>query len=263
MQYSLLQKNLETPDAEKLKRAFRSVPGFVAADAHTLANDSLGVLLKHQTQEDALKLQRALRMEGMDTEIVAEAALIPIPPSRVIKRVACRPDALIIYDALDREVPVPWHSVLMIAAGSVRLTDSEKLDAKREIPVLRTGAMGLRSESSSSKTVISVEGREQQNYNLMLEIITGRAENRFSIKADASSVYLFQYLGARRTKSLWENFTLLVQDLAKYAQNSALNSGAYYLKEGSEEVFSYPTKLAFMEEMTWLLWQMANQSRKK
>jgi hypothetical protein len=262
MQYSLLQKNLENPDVEKLKRAFKAVPGFVEADAHTLANDSLGVLLKHQTQEDALKLQRALRMEGMDTEIVAENALIPIPPSRVIKRVACRPDALIIYDSLDREVPVPWNTVLMVAAGSVRLTDFEKMEVKREVPVIRAGAMGLGS-GIGTKTVISVEGREQQNYHFLLEIITGRAENRFSIKADSSSIYLFQYLGQRRSKSLWENFAMLVQDLTKYAKNAALNSGAYYLKEGSDDVFSYPTKNAFNEEMTWLLWQMANQQRRK
>jgi hypothetical protein len=52
------------------------------------------------------------------------------------------------------------------------------------------------------------------------------------------------------------NFTLLVQDLAKYAPHAQLNRGAHHLREGVAEALRYPSKNAFFEEITWLLWRL-------
>jgi len=67
---------------------------------------------------------------------------------------------------------------------------------------------------------------------------------------------LFQYLGDRRTADLATNFKLVVQDLTTNAPEAAVNRGAYYLRENSAVPFNYPTKKAFYDEMTWLLWKM-------
>ena len=52
------------------------------------------------------------------------------------------------------------------------------------------------------------------------------------------------------------NFRLLVQDLARFAPQAAINRGAYYLREGAGEAFVYPSKNAIFEEIVWLLWRM-------
>ncbi len=59
----------------------------------------------------------------------------------------------------------------------------------------------------------------------------------------------------RRPKSLPENFALLVQDLAGFAPDAMLNRGAFFPKQ-DEKLFPYPTKNAFSDEITWLLWRL-------
>ena len=44
----------------------------------------------------------------------------------------------------------------------------------------------------------------------------------------------------------------------QYAPHAIVNRGAYFLRENSASVFEYPSKHAFHEEITWMLWQMAN-----
>jgi hypothetical protein len=65
----------------------------------------------------------------------------------------------------------------------------------------------------------------------------------------------FAYLGERRTKSATANFTALVRDLIQFAPHAALNQGAFRLREDPGELFAYPSKSAFYEEIIWLLWR--------
>ncbi|HSH95670.1 MAG TPA: hypothetical protein VK968_16110, partial [Roseimicrobium sp.] len=80
MPYAVLQRSLEIPAVDKLKRAFRCMPGLVEMDAYTLAKDAFGILVREQEQSDAVRLQQALRAEGIETDVVDEAELIPLPP---------------------------------------------------------------------------------------------------------------------------------------------------------------------------------------
>jgi len=78
---------------------------------------------------------------------------------------------------------------------------------------------------------------------------------RFQTTADK---FLFAYLGERKKAALLANFALLLRDVMKYAPQTLVNRGAYLLREETASLFEYPSKNAFYEEITWMLWQMAN-----
>ena len=52
-----------------------------------------------------------------------------------------------------------------------------------------------------------------------------------------------------------ENFQLLARDLMTFAPHALVNRGAFYLREGSNRIFEYPSKNAFYEQITWMLWR--------
>ena len=248
MRYAVMQKSLEPPSVEQLQKAFRSVPGLTAADAHILGNDAFGILVKNFSDEDAATLQNALATEGVETEIVPETTLPAMPPAKFVTRAECGRDALMIYDPAGRKFPVEWQHVMLVAAGCVRLTDFKRVETTKN--VTRLDWQGY----PHTETVTEANTREERNEHLGLEIVLSRAVLRYSITADK---FNFGYLGERRSKNLPENFALLVQDLAKFAPHAAVNRGAFYLREKTDQIFPYPSKNAFFEEIIWLLWQLA------
>jgi len=245
MSYAVLQKNLEPPSLDQLKNAFQNVPGLTALDAFGVGKDAFGILVKGFDLDSASRLQSALAAQGVETELVDEAALPPLPEIRNVHRVDCTPDALMIYDALGRNFPLKWVDVMMIAAGSVRLIDFNTVEVRR--PVAHHGRGG--------DSPVTLEIKEQPADHWILEIIVSGAALRYSIVADHAECLLFQYLDSRRTRELAGNFKLLVQDLTKAAPQATVNHGAFYLRENSPTPFHYPSKNAFYEEIVWLLWQ--------
>jgi hypothetical protein len=246
--YAVLQQTLDIPDVERLKRAFRGQPGLVPADAHSLANDAYGILVKGQSAEDARSLCEALRREGVGTLVVAESELPVLPPTKFLHRVECLPDGLRVYDTIGRDFMVEWGHVMLIAAGSVRKSEFKRIEETSTVTRYTASRTPVR------ETVTDVSYKEQQLPQLMIELILGRAAARLSITADKQSGLLFQYLGERRTASLPENFAVLVRDLARFAPHAMLNRGAFQLRDGTDQIFAYPSKNAFFEEITWLLW---------
>ena len=100
-----------------------------------------------------------------------------------------------------------------------------------------------------------VRVREEQTFHSILEIVLIRGVMRFQTTADK---FLFAYLGERKKAALLANFALLLRDVMKYAPQTLVNRGAYLLREETASLFEYPSKNAFYEEITWMLWQMAN-----
>ena len=248
MRYAVMQKHLEPPALERLQRAFRAVPCLTPADAHILGNDAFGILVKNFSEADAGTLQAALTAEGVETEIAPETSLPAIPQARMVSRAECGPDALLVYDPAGRKFPVEWQHVMLIAAGRVRMTDFKRVETVREIT--RVDWQGF----PRTETVTDSNTREERNDHLLVEIVLSRAVLRYSIRAEK---FNFDYLGPRRSKNLPDNFALLIQDLAKFAPHAALNRGAFCLQEKPDQIFSYPSKNAFFEEIIWLLWQLA------
>src|SRR4051812_43591114 len=98
MAYAVLQKTLEPPSIDKLKRAFRNVPGLAPADASIIGNDAFGILVKGFESERATAMQSALAVEGVETIVVADSELPQLPQIKFVSRVDCTPEALMIYD---------------------------------------------------------------------------------------------------------------------------------------------------------------------
>ena len=65
--FAIVQRSLDVPEVGKLKRAFRAVKCLTPSDAHTLANDAFGILVKNLDITDAMALKGALQSEGIDT----------------------------------------------------------------------------------------------------------------------------------------------------------------------------------------------------
>jgi hypothetical protein len=242
--YAVLQRELNPPSVDLLRRAFRSVSFLTDLDAHMLAQDAYGILVRRLGLDNATKLQLVLRHEGLETDIVPEPVLPSLPPSKQVHRLDCTAPALLIYDPVGRSFPLEWANIDMIAAGKVRTNESRIVESRNH-----WGS----NDRGSIDWVSDTRRREERIDRLLLEVVVRGAVLRYSASAEK---FTFAYLGDRVLKTPEENFVLLVRDLVSYAPQAVLNRGAYYLREAATEPTSYPSKNAFYEEIVWLLWKM-------
>jgi hypothetical protein len=236
---------------EQLKGAFRGVPGLTEMDAYTLGRDAYGVLVRSFERERAEALKSALAAQGVETELVEDASLPVLPEARLVHRIDCTPEALLIYDPLNRSFPLKWEDIMLIAAGQVNLTEFKDVRSERKVPGRSYGRFG-----GGQETVVDHNLKEERHDRWLLEIVITGAELRYNLNADLARPTVFLGLGERQTNDLATNFKLLVQDMLKGAPQAAINRGADYLRENSAEPFRYPAKKMFYEEMVWLLWKM-------
>ncbi len=251
MRHAVLQTDLNPPGHDQLLRAFRTVPGLTPYDASILGNDAFGILVKNFSAEQAAALHGALRNEGVETEIVEQSLLPEVPPAKTVHHLECQPEHLLVFDPLGNSFPLEWRHIFLIAAGAVRVSDFVRQPKPR--PVTRVTGRGHLTQETEYETVT----REERNFHLLGEIIIAGAALRYSFAADR---FNFGCLGARRTDSLVGNFGLFLRDLAQFAPHAGLNRGASGLVRETPEIFSYPTKNAFHEEIVWMLWQMKKRA---
>lgn len=245
MPFAVLQTDLTPPSTEQLRRAFQHVPGLTASDAHILGRDAFGIIVKNFPGDRAAALQGALRLEGIETEIVDETHLPAVPPGKQISRVDCVPEHLLIYDPLGRSFPLPWPHVMVLAAGMTRITEFVRVpEAVRTVRYNMHGGSYVEERTE-------YRSREERNVQCLAEIIITGAVLRYSITAER---FNFICLGERRTRDVTQNFSLLIQELARFASHAALNRGASTILQ--QQPFAYPTKNAFHEEIVWTLWQL-------
>jgi hypothetical protein len=254
MPFAVVQKNLEPPSREQLENAFHGIPGLAKADAVILGRDAFGILVKGFSAERARMLQASLKNQGMETEVVDQAELPQLPQSKNLNRLECTTEALVIYDPLNRSFPVEWKNIMLIAAGRVPVSEFNRVRTEAEAPAYDLSNLEKRYQHQR-KILVDYSSHEERHERLLLEVVLSRAVLRYSITADKAPL-LFQYLGERRTRDVLHNFTLLVQDLMKFAPQAAVNQGAHLFRENAEKPFSYPSKNAFYEEITWLLWKL-------
>jgi hypothetical protein len=248
MRYTVLQKSLDIPPVEKLQAAFRAVPSLTTHDAFSFANDAYGILVKSMEAEEAHILQQALAHEGVETELVPLNALPELPPIKFVRQLDYHGEALMVFDPLGRSFPVPWNQVSMIAAGSVRLVEQK---------TIRWGYTPEdKGDNRGWDAPPEYTTREERNFRPLLEITLGNSASRLQLQADKA---FFRCLGERQTRDEVVNFTLLVRDLLQHAPHALVNRGAFYLREEPPQLFGYPSKNAFYEEMIWLQWRLRQQ----
>jgi hypothetical protein len=231
MSYAILQKELVVPDVECLKRAFSVWPALTSIDAQTSANDAYGILLRGLDVENAGVLKDALHKENVETVVVEESKLPSLPPGRIGRQAEIDSAHLTLYDSMRRASRVAWSDIHLIAAGLVRM---------------REGAR-VRSAHASAET------KEEQSGHLMLEIFLRGGQGRFSVDGRE---FAYDHLGGRVTDDPAVNFVFLVQDLVRNAPHAGLNRGAFAACQKPPELFPYPSKPAFQEELTWMLWRI-------
>ncbi len=231
MSYAILQKELVVPDVECLKRAFSVWPALTSIDAQTSANDAYGILLRGLDVERAGVLKDALHKENVETVVVEESRLPSLPPGRIGRQAELDPAHLTLYDPMRRASRVAWNDIHLIAAGLVRMREGRK-----PRPALE-----------------SVELKEDQTRHLILEIFLRDDLGRFSVEG---TEFAYDHLGGRLTDDPAVNFVFLVQDLARNAPHAGLNRGAFAACQKPPELFPYPSKQAFQEELTWMLWRI-------
>ncbi|MFN7140252.1 MAG: hypothetical protein ACK4UN_13030 [Limisphaerales bacterium] len=248
MNYAIVQGSLDIPDVEKLKRAFRSVSTLTDVDAHILANDAFGILVKGKTADQAGRLLQALRAEGIEAEMIPQHLLPQMPATKFVRKLECTPDALILHDPLGRPFPLPWQHIMMLAAGNVKVVEFNRHAMPRQVTRYTANGQAYTTQEVDYNT------REEHRFQFLLEIILTRSVLRYSVTVDKPM--LFQYLGSQFNPKLEQSFGILVRHLLQFAPQAALNRGAYYFRENASEAFSYPSKNAFHEEIIWLLWKM-------
>lgn len=247
MSYVILQKELVVPDVESLKRAFSVSPYLRDIDAQNATNDAYGILLRGLDAESADALQASLRAEGVEIELVKESALPTLPVGKVTKRVTFGPAHLLAYDAMDHATEIPWAEVMFVAAGYVRTGEVHKHLTAREEAQRRTAAHTPIDETGLLKP------GDEERYHMLLEIFLRDEKTRYSIEADE---FQFDCLGARLTEDLALNFVALVQMVVAQVPHAGLNRGALKASEEPPELFPYPSRKTFNEELTWMLWRI-------
>ena len=231
MVYAIVQKELIVPDVEQLKRAFSVSPLLTELDAQTVFNDAYGILLRGQDAEQARLLQEALRREQIETELVEEANLPTIPSAHVVRQLEFHPDQLVLHDPMRRTSQCPWNDLMFIAAGYVTIRPGIGQD--------------LRSAAASREA-------DHAHAYLTLELFLHNGA-RYSIWADE---FDFDCLGDLLSDDRGLNFVTLIRSLANEAPNAGQNRGAYHACLEPPELFPYPNKAAFNEELIWMLWRI-------
>ena len=106
--YAVLLRDVATPSAEPICRAFRTFSHLTDADAIRLAANAQGILMRHLSVDEAKALQQALVKEGVNVALVKDEELQLLPASQRLHRIELTLDALVIFDYIGRPVPVSW-----------------------------------------------------------------------------------------------------------------------------------------------------------
>jgi hypothetical protein len=248
--YAVVQNELEPLDLEKLKRAFRGVPGLAPYDAGAVCNESDGILCRGFSAEQATALQANLRAEGVAAEIVDESQLPVLPPPRLIRRVEIKPEALFIDDLVKAPIPVPWERIRLIAAGSVQLTKFTRQETITEEVRFSHGHGFIPVPRKELK--VEYRSKEKEDWYLRAEILLDDQSVCYSIEAER---FHFASLGEGVTKDLAGNFCLLIRSLVAHAPKALLSRGAAAIASDPCQFVYYPRKNSFHEEILWMLWK--------
>ncbi len=258
VRYALLQRSLEIPGIEQLKKAFTAVRCLVDADAAGLANDAYGILVRDLNAEDAYRLQGALQTVGIETELLPVNLLPVVPPTKYVRQVGFGPDALLIFDPIGRPFPVEWRHLMLIAAGNLLTTQFNRRAASNSVGIRRWNPGMNRPHGMEEPERIDV--REERAWTMTLELVLTRGVARFSLMVAGSAGALYRCLEERQTGDPRENLRLLVERLAQASPQAMLNRGAWSLRQSPPTLFEYPSKNAFFEEMIWMM-HRASQAR--
>lgn len=244
-QFAVLQKELRSPSADQLKRAFRSFSNLTDADAVRLAVGAHGILMRHESHDAARAFQQALQAEGVPAALVSEDDLPQLPEPKMLNRLELSSAGLGVFDVLGRPTLIPWPEVSLLAAGAVG--DIEVNRTRTERTELRfSPVFGV-----WPKQVTESRRKVNSDSHLLLEMLVGDGATRYQIEA---ARFPFKLLLDRPELSTTEKFIWLVRELCANATSATLNGGVRWLRAGHNRVPGYFNRQALTDEIVWLLW---------
>jgi hypothetical protein len=239
MSYAIVQKELVTPDVPALTRAFCTLVDLTTIDAQNAANDAFGILWRGLDAERAGMLQAALEYEGIATEVVSEGEFPALATPHVIRQAEITSEFLVAYDSMQRPTNIPWSEVLLLAAGQVHTRETHRRD-----PLEDTDA------------VHATRTREEEHERLVIDLFLLDRTTRYNINADEFKFADAAGAGPEPEPDLVTNFMELLGELVRRLPQASLNQGAFFAGQNPPELFRYPSRQAYQEEIVWLLWRI-------
>lgn len=275
--YALMQRRLEIPDEEALRRAFRGIGGMAPSDASHVARDAFGVLLRQLDFDAAQALQHSLAQQGVATDVVDEAELGELPAAKRVRRMGIQESGLAVCDPYDRELVIPWESLRVVSGGLVRTTELRRPSgggglgggggaagwepdlADWGAMIVGPGIIPVSMRPGMMSGTGSVQGaRERQVWAWTADVILAGGSMRFVFSPDR----LLAWPGAAPAEGDPESrFLELLRAVAERAGQAVMNRVAFALREGEIETISYPTRNAYQEELLWILWRLRQTGR--
>lgn len=246
MTYAILLRDWGHPNAEAVCRAFRTFSHLTDADAIRLAANAQGILMRHLGGDEARALHRALQAEGVNAALVKDEELRFLPASQLLHRIELRPEALLIYDLMNRSSAVAWEDISLLAAGAVPHV---------EIGSTQTQRLGLGFHPVFGvwpKQIVETRSRLETERHFILELIVGHGTARYEIQAHQ---FPFKHVCDQPTASTMEKFIWLVREMTRRASQALLNRGAQDVQDGIQLVRGYPSRQLLLDEMIWSLWK--------
>lgn len=243
--YAVLLRDVATPGAEPICRAFRAFSHLTDADAIRLAANAQGILMRHLSVDEAKALQQALVKEGVNAVLAKDDDLRLLPASQRLHHIELTHDALVIADYVGRTTAVAWTEFSLVAAGAVPHV---------EISSVQTQRTAMRAHPLFGvwpRKVVETHNRLATERQFILELVVGNGTARYEIQAHE---FPFTNLGDRPTATLTDKFVGLVREMTRRAPQALLNRGALDIRDGVVLVRGYPSRQQLLDEMIWLLW---------
>ncbi len=244
MVYAVVQQSIDPPTPDQCRAALGQLAGhtLTPADAGAVSRTAFGVLAEWLTAERAEQLQRAFANVGYAAAVVDHNDLFHLPEGKSARKLDLTDDALVLFDALDRLQFIPWHEVILIAAGVIG-----KVRFAHDVELVAADSAGPSLEYKRNREVNTLVTR--------VDLILG--VDPFRLRIDARRFH-YDCLGDRVSNRALDNFATLVTELVARSTVAMYNRGAVAIANGDTLDMVYPNKRAFEEELAWHVWRLSH-----
>lgn len=248
--FALLQKSLDQIiRREALEAAVMATKTLAKPDCPRLHNDLFGIVVNRLTEADAFAMQAALRARGIETDVVPEAQLPPLPTGKRAQAFHVTPTELRVQEIVaTRDLVLP-REVFAFAAGGF-VTHARPM-VRRDLEwVSKPVARGQTRQVVEVVTEMTIADVPE----FRVEFYFSQPPYRFQWVLDADSVLRANgEIYRLRDKTRLQRLLGLVASLVPVDRT---NRGI--LRAIAGETFVYPSVRAFEEETIWSFYRLLN-----
>ncbi len=242
--YSVIQRSLEqSVTLQQLEEASMQVPTIARADCIRIHRLLAGIFISRLSRPEALAFQRGLAGQGIESDVVRDAQLPPLPSGVRSMRVWQEERAIHCRDVMERVTVLPVAEILFIAAGVIVETRHGTETVRRA----RTGPRG------GMRMVPETRRTKSEETCVIADLFFTRPPYRFTFRAGESSRFFVQDQPVRpnaRDMVAWA-----FQKLRSWAPAGCrLNRHIHH-----ENPMDHPVgKTTYEEEIRWRFYRLRN-----